>query len=139
MYAGGPLSERIGAQLVEAGVPLYSWYGGTEFGAPTRIFDAVEPSGDGEKRKTKAEWQWMEFPVENVNVRWVPEGNGSCELQFLVSNPFSSTKFLPSDCRSLRRRDVAARGRPPPAATTGRRRGTTVSFSSCITLPCHRV
>ncbi|KAJ7613299.1 acetyl-CoA synthetase-like protein [Mycena polygramma] len=75
-YAGGPLPTRVGDSLYSQGVNIIPLYGGTEFGPPPDI------------RKTKAdedagEWQWFRFSAR-TNIRWVPEGDGIFELQFLT-------------------------------------------------------
>ncbi len=73
-FAGGPLSETIGDKLVHAGVRLYSCYALTEVGSPTLILDEHE----------SADWAWHRIN-ENWTHRWVPQGDSSYELQFLVS------------------------------------------------------
>ncbi|GJE90357.1 acetyl-CoA synthetase-like protein [Phanerochaete sordida] len=78
-FAGGPLASTTGTALVGAGVPLYPWYGGTEFGPHTRVFDIA----DAPHAKTRADWEWLVF-TERVRPRWVPEGDGAFELQFLT-------------------------------------------------------
>ncbi|KAJ7648272.1 putative aminoadipate reductase [Mycena polygramma] len=75
-YAGGPLPTRVGDALYSQRVNIVPLYGGTEFGPPPDI------------RKTKAdedagEWQWFRFSPR-TNIRWMPEGDGIFELQFLT-------------------------------------------------------
>jgi hypothetical protein len=55
-------------------VNLKGIYGGTEFGAPTRL--QLVPG----REKL---WEYLEFGAK-ANLRWVDEGNGKYELQFLV-------------------------------------------------------
>ncbi|KAF8075758.1 putative aminoadipate reductase [Lyophyllum atratum] len=74
-YSGGSLAPKLGDSLANAGVSLHSVYGGTEFGGPTRM---MTRKGD------EKEWDYMEFS-ERVNVRWVPQGDGTFECQFLAS------------------------------------------------------
>lgn len=82
-FGGGPLSLASGEKLVKAGVTLQSVFGTTETGLNTGHFDTVE-FGRNDIGKTKEEWNWLYFPPQS-NVRWVPQGDGSFELQFLVS------------------------------------------------------
>lgn len=77
-FSGGPLSERNGNKLVEAGVPLQVVYGGTEFGVHSRLF------GGDDSRGPSTEWQWVAFP-DYLNCKWVAQGDGTFELHFLVS------------------------------------------------------
>ena len=86
IFAGGPLSETGGNRLVKAGVPIYACYGGTEYGAHTVVFDADDSQGPDAPVKTSMDWQWMAFP-NYVRVRWVPQGDGNYECQFLVRPP----------------------------------------------------
>ncbi|TFK59329.1 putative aminoadipate reductase [Pluteus cervinus] len=74
-FGGGPLASKLGQELVNSGVQIRSIYGGTEFG-PVSVF-RTEPS-------TEDNWDWFEFN-ENVPIRWVPEGDGTFELQLLTS------------------------------------------------------
>ncbi|EKM50221.1 uncharacterized protein PHACADRAFT_153694 [Phanerochaete carnosa HHB-10118-sp] len=85
-FAGGPLSSKTGGELVAEGVRLYPWYGGTEFGPHTRVFDMADdapPSAAPADAKTRADWEWLSFS-ERVRCRWVPEGDGTFELQYLT-------------------------------------------------------
>ncbi|THH28492.1 hypothetical protein EUX98_g5704 [Antrodiella citrinella] len=82
-FAGGPLSDTNGVKLTAAGVKLFSVYGATECGVPTGLFDADDSQGPDADVKTSAEWSWMKF-VDYVNIRWIPQGDGSYELQFLT-------------------------------------------------------
>ena len=82
-FAGGPLSARNGNKLVAAGVKLHAVYGTTEFGAPVNVLDADDSQGPDANVKTSADWAWMSFS-DRIRCRWVPEGDGSYELQLLV-------------------------------------------------------
>jgi hypothetical protein len=62
--------------LAAAGVNVKVVYGATEFGAPAAL--QLIPG----KEKL---WEWMEFSPK-TNIRWVEEGAGKYECQFLVSN-----------------------------------------------------
>ncbi|KZT05750.1 putative aminoadipate reductase [Laetiporus sulphureus 93-53] len=83
-FSGGPLADATGATLVSAGVNLYPIYGGTEFGAPVRIFDFDDDPNNtcAVKSKARIDWKYMQI-VKECNPRWVPQGNGTYELQFL--------------------------------------------------------
>ncbi|KAJ7656866.1 putative aminoadipate reductase [Mycena polygramma] len=75
-YAGGPLAARVGDSLFSQGVNIIPIYGATEFGGPCLV----------KRRKAEedaGEWQWLRFS-SRVNVRWVPEGDGTFECQFLT-------------------------------------------------------
>ncbi|KAJ6553072.1 hypothetical protein B0H19DRAFT_1030172, partial [Mycena capillaripes] len=73
IWAGGPLPQRIGDALVDAGVNLVSIYGTTETGSIS----------DGRRREEDAkEWGWFEV-ADPVKVRWMPQGDGTFELQVL--------------------------------------------------------
>ncbi|EKM57056.1 uncharacterized protein PHACADRAFT_208208 [Phanerochaete carnosa HHB-10118-sp] len=82
-YAGGPLSAETGSRLHNAGVKLCAGYGATEFGNHTRLLDADDSQGPDAPVKTSADWQWFTFS-DYVKLRWVPEGDGTYELQFLT-------------------------------------------------------
>ncbi|EKM50749.1 uncharacterized protein PHACADRAFT_213638 [Phanerochaete carnosa HHB-10118-sp] len=58
---GGPLSSKIGSELIAEGVNLYPCYGGTEFGSHTKVFDIDESSSPSPDTKTRADWEWMSF------------------------------------------------------------------------------
>jgi hypothetical protein len=60
--------------MVASGVKLCLVYGGTEFGNPTLPF---KRKGDEE------DWAYMEFS-NRAKVRWVPQGDGTHECQFMV-------------------------------------------------------
>ncbi|KAE9406898.1 acetyl-CoA synthetase-like protein [Gymnopus androsaceus JB14] len=72
IYAGGPLSPRIAESLISRGVIVVSGYGGTEFGVVTEL------------RMDTETWQYFEF-MEGTNIRWVAQGDGTYEAQFLTS------------------------------------------------------
>ncbi|RDB20216.1 Non-canonical non-ribosomal peptide synthetase FUB8 [Hypsizygus marmoreus] len=76
IYAGGSMTPRLGNLLVDHGVPLRTVYGGTEFGAPTHLKPLV---GD------EKEWQYMRF-CDKTKVRWISQGDGTFECQFLTGN-----------------------------------------------------
>ncbi|KAH7928011.1 putative aminoadipate reductase [Leucogyrophana mollusca] len=74
VFSGGPLAVKIGDALAAAGVKLSSVYGGTEFGAITH---AIRQPDEWK------EWQWSRFS-DKSNLRWVPQGDGTYELQVLT-------------------------------------------------------
>ncbi|KAJ7075616.1 putative aminoadipate reductase [Mycena belliarum] len=73
---GGPLSAQVGDSLVSQGVKLVSVYGTTEIGGPLTVKGRLAEMDVGE-------WVWMEFS-SRVNIRWVPQGDGIFESQFLT-------------------------------------------------------
>ena len=81
--------------MVASGVKLNPGYGGTEFGSPTY---AIPRKGD------ENDWAYMEFS-ERASIRWVPQGDGTYECQFLVSDipfkPVSMLTFRLSDQRNV--------------------------------------
>ena len=84
-FAGGPLSDQNGDKLAQAGVQLFSVYGGTEYGVYTHVFDTdVSPGAHCSYGKTITDWAWLAFDENRVKMRWDPQDNGSYELQFLV-------------------------------------------------------
>ncbi|RDB20302.1 Non-canonical non-ribosomal peptide synthetase FUB8 [Hypsizygus marmoreus] len=74
VYSGGSLAPKLGDHLTESGVQVRPVYGGTEFGAPSRVF----PRKGDEK-----DWQYMEFH-DRANVRWVSQRDGTFECQLLT-------------------------------------------------------
>ncbi|KAK7007684.1 acetyl-CoA synthetase-like protein [Favolaschia claudopus] len=75
-YAGGPLATRVGTFLFDQGVNIVPVYGATEFGAPTVI----------KRRQAEIdarEWDWIRFS-RHSRIRWVPQGEGTFEAQFLT-------------------------------------------------------
>ncbi|KAJ3525806.1 hypothetical protein NM688_g8348 [Phlebia brevispora] len=82
-FSGGPLSEKNGNKLAAAGVKFFAVYGATEFGAYTDVFDADDSQGPDAPVKTSADWAWFSF-CDRVKPRWIPQGDGSYELQFLT-------------------------------------------------------
>ena len=82
-YAGGPLSDVNGDKLAASGVLLTPVYGATEVGAITRSFDMDDSQGFDANVKTSRDWAWFQLS-RSTKPRWVPEGDGTFELQFLV-------------------------------------------------------
>ncbi|KAJ6473883.1 hypothetical protein C8R45DRAFT_835129, partial [Mycena sanguinolenta] len=76
IWAGGPLPQRIGDGLVDAGVPLICGYGATEMGAITVVKRLEEDA---------KEWGWFQLP-DMVKVRWAPQGDGTFECQILKTD-----------------------------------------------------
>lgn len=79
IFSGGPLSTKTGDSLVQAGVHIISLYGGTEFGPVSTII------GNAQERQLREpiDWSWTYFS-DQVTVRWVPQGDGTSECQFIV-------------------------------------------------------
>ncbi|KAF9078805.1 hypothetical protein BDP27DRAFT_1310201 [Rhodocollybia butyracea] len=72
-FGGGPLAPRTAESLISRGVHVVSAYGGTEFGIVSEMrLDADET------------WQYFKFRDE-VDIRLVPQGDGTYEAQFLTS------------------------------------------------------
>ena len=86
VYAGGPLGKKTGDKLVAAGVKLTSVYGGTEFGTTTLAYYPERPEDAPYDIRSSHDWEWMQMS-ERVNCRWIPQGDGTFELQLLVSRP----------------------------------------------------
>ena len=69
------MAPKLGDFMVASGILLFPVYGATEFGSPTLPF---KRKGDEE------DWVYMEF-TDKAKIRWVPQGDGTYECQFLVS------------------------------------------------------
>ncbi|KAF7798250.1 hypothetical protein EIP86_009467 [Pleurotus ostreatoroseus] len=82
-YGGGPLSTENGNKLVAAGVPLHTAYGTTEIGPTAHVFQALEEDPSDPNSKRAEDWQWQGFPP-TTKPRFVPQGDGTYELQFLT-------------------------------------------------------
>ncbi|KAG6867616.1 hypothetical protein C0993_000497 [Termitomyces sp. T159_Od127] len=78
-YSGGAVAPKLGDSMVSKGVRLIPAYGGTEFGCPTI---PIPRPGD------ESDWAYMEFS-ERAEVRWVPQGDGTFECQFLTTERHS--------------------------------------------------
>lgn len=79
MFGGALLPDKVGFALENAGVKIYSAYGLTEAGVHTalRENDELEGSTVGEH------WRWLKFD-NAVKPRWIAQGDGTYELEFLV-------------------------------------------------------
>ncbi|KAJ7496484.1 putative aminoadipate reductase, partial [Mycena latifolia] len=73
---GGPLASQVGDALVKHGVKLMTMYGATEFG-PVSVAKIPQAEIDA------SEWVWLRFS-SRVNIRWVAQGDGTLECQFLT-------------------------------------------------------
>ncbi|KAH9928993.1 hypothetical protein B0H21DRAFT_700203 [Amylocystis lapponica] len=80
-FAGGPLSVASGNKLTSAGVNIYSCYGATEAGTLSTLMDISDNDADPVNR-TRADWEYISLP-SICNVRWVSQGDGTFELQFI--------------------------------------------------------
>ncbi|KAF9059347.1 putative nonribosomal peptide synthetase [Rhodocollybia butyracea] len=78
-FAGGPLAPATGDYLVSCGVRLRAVYGGTEFGLPV-ILDLAGTGGF-------KDWEWLDLRDISY-LRWVPQGDGTSELQLLTTETF---------------------------------------------------
>ncbi|KAF7371229.1 Non-canonical non-ribosomal peptide synthetase FUB8 [Mycena sanguinolenta] len=86
IWSGGPLPQRVGDRLANAGVHMVSGYGATETGAITYMTHAEEDV---------KEWAWFQL-ADIVKVRWVPQGDGTFECQILTSETYApSVENLP--------------------------------------------
>ncbi|KAJ7255805.1 hypothetical protein B0H12DRAFT_1202107 [Mycena haematopus] len=95
-YGGGVLPRRIGDTLVNAGLKIQTLYGATEFG---QINSAVPYKGD------ENEWEYLRFS-DKVNVRWVPQGDGTFECQLLHCATHSPSIENLSDVRGFATSDL---------------------------------
>ncbi|KAF8185750.1 acetyl-CoA synthetase-like protein [Pholiota molesta] len=85
-FGGGGLAPQAGVILRENGVRLHCSYGGTEFGAIATA--SLNPEAEDD-------WEYIEFS-EICTPRWVPQGDGTYELQFLTNPRHSlSVENLP--------------------------------------------
>ncbi|KAJ3505840.1 hypothetical protein NLJ89_g7204 [Agrocybe chaxingu] len=85
-YGGGALPSKLGNFMAESGVHITPIYGATEFGAPIHLF---RPKG------YESGWEYIKFS-EDINIRWVPQGDGTFESQFLTcDNHEVSVENLP--------------------------------------------
>ncbi|KAG5723416.1 L-aminoadipate-semialdehyde dehydrogenase large subunit [Termitomyces sp. T112] len=73
-YAGGPLPSKVGNHLSAAGVRLNPIYAGTEFGVVSHLLPVKDSPMD---------WEYLRF-YNHTKPRWVPQGDGTFELQLLV-------------------------------------------------------
>lgn len=103
MFGGGPLPPAIGAKLVEAGVPIVSVYGGTEFGSPTKIWD--ETPGSIAPSKPDENWAWLQFS-NAATVRMIPQGDGTYELVVIVSPHSSAIRHIYNRCEGKQRLQI---------------------------------
>ncbi|KAG6899436.1 hypothetical protein C0993_010311 [Termitomyces sp. T159_Od127] len=78
-YSGGAIAPKLGDFMVSKGVKLNPGYGGTEFGSPTLPIPRPGDEGD---------WAYMEFS-DRSKIRWVPQGDGTFECQFLTADTHS--------------------------------------------------
>ncbi|KAF7798286.1 hypothetical protein EIP86_009505 [Pleurotus ostreatoroseus] len=109
VVGGGPLSVENGNKLVAAGVKLVSAYGTTETGPVAHVFDGIYASPSDPNVKTVQDWQWQTFPP-STQPRWVSQGDGTYELQFLSSRTSSRPATLINQalktflmCQAMRR------------------------------------
>ena len=77
--------------LVSAGVNLTSIYGITETGVLNKVMDVDFSQEPRPGYKTPREWAWLQFD-ERINIRWASQGDGTFELQVLVSHTFNAAQ-----------------------------------------------
>ncbi|KIK55529.1 hypothetical protein GYMLUDRAFT_837603 [Collybiopsis luxurians FD-317 M1] len=95
MTGGGPLAPATGDYLVSCGVKLRSLYGGTEFGS-IEVWDIHDSCED---------WSWHRFP-DGSSVRWMPQGDGTFELQCLNTESYCVSVENLSDTRGYATADL---------------------------------
>ncbi|KAG5721421.1 Linear gramicidin synthase subunit D [Termitomyces sp. T112] len=95
-YSGGAVAPRLGDFMVSAGVKLIPTYGATEFGSPT--YTIPRPGDDGD-------WAYMKFS-DRAKVRWMPQGDGMFECQFLTTDTHSLPVENLSDVRGYATSDL---------------------------------
>ncbi|KAJ7683142.1 putative aminoadipate reductase [Mycena rosella] len=83
IYSGGPLASRVGDSLFSQGVKITPMYGATEC-----TYSAIFILTMRQAEIDAGEWVWMRFS-SRVNVRWIPQGDGTFECQFLVMSRLS--------------------------------------------------
>ncbi|EPQ53300.1 acetyl-CoA synthetase-like protein [Gloeophyllum trabeum ATCC 11539] len=96
--SGGPLSSKVGDYLVSQGVRLVSLYGATEMGIPMSIL----PDANG---KAPEDWQYIAI-TERSLPRWIPQGDGSYELQMLNTDTHHVAKINLADVDGYATSDV---------------------------------
>ncbi|KAJ3520636.1 hypothetical protein NM688_g9133 [Phlebia brevispora] len=74
LYGGGPLSQTVGDELIEKGIPIYILYGCSECG----IISPVLPMKSGK------DWNYFKIP-SGIEKRFLPDANGNAELLILAS------------------------------------------------------
>ncbi|KAG6878054.1 putative NRPS-like protein biosynthetic cluster [Termitomyces sp. T159_Od127] len=79
VYGGAAIASKLGNFMVSKGIKLSPAYGGTEFGSPA--FPIPRP-GD------ESDWSYLELS-DHTKVRWVPQGDGTFECQFLTTDKHS--------------------------------------------------
>ncbi|KAJ3877582.1 putative aminoadipate reductase [Lentinula edodes] len=72
-YGGGPLPPSTGDYLVSRGVKVVTAYGGTEMGLLVKA--TIDPEN----------WSYAEFS-DKCKIRWIPQGDGTFEAQFLTTD-----------------------------------------------------
>ncbi|KAH0581972.1 hypothetical protein H2248_011636 [Termitomyces sp. 'cryptogamus'] len=78
---GGVLPPKAGNRLIEAGVILRQLYGNSECGLNTRF---IPPA-----IKDPEDWEYVQFH-DIMKIRWMPQGDGSFECQFLSHEKYET-------------------------------------------------
>ncbi|KAJ7446336.1 putative aminoadipate reductase, partial [Mycena latifolia] len=95
-FGGGCLPRRLGDALVRAGLKIQTVYGATEFGTISSMLPYPED---------KHEWEWFRFS-DKVNVRWMPQGDGTFECQVLHSENYTLSVNNLSDVKGYATSDL---------------------------------
>ncbi|KZT70541.1 acetyl-CoA synthetase-like protein [Daedalea quercina L-15889] len=103
-FGGGPLSKVNGDKLVARGVRVCTSYGATEIGSMAHF-----PLDDaGVRNRSPEDWQWARI-ADTSKPRWVDQGDGTFELQFLTCpthRPAIENLILPSGERGYSTSDL---------------------------------
>ncbi len=75
------MPAKLGNFMANEGVYITPVYGATEFGAVSKFF---------RKEEDRQDWEWIRFS-EDVSIHWSSQGDGTREIQFLVSATFRKT------------------------------------------------
>ncbi|KAF8154594.1 hypothetical protein B0H34DRAFT_783744 [Crassisporium funariophilum] len=95
-YSGGSMPSKLGNFMTDSGVLITPVYGATEFGSPTRFF---------RRKGDEKEWDYLAFD-EKANIRWVPQGDGTYESQFLTCDTHQVSVENLSDVRGYASSDL---------------------------------
>ncbi|GJE93538.1 acetyl-CoA synthetase-like protein [Phanerochaete sordida] len=76
LYGGGPLAKEVGDQLTEAGIPVLTIYGTSEYGAMNMLLP----------RTVDKDWEYFSMPKE-LKAHLMPHDDGNVQL-ILLPSPF---------------------------------------------------
>lgn len=74
------MSTAVGDKMASEGVPLFSGYGGSEFGNPTQSWD----EGSESQLVRNADWAWVRFS-KYIKTELKPQDDSTYELIIHVS------------------------------------------------------